>query len=73
MTNLVKLCADDDEIFYDQPCKWGCRINSHAVYCENPNWKDAPRKCRRTWYYGGNTKDEDCPGFAQNWKEKEAQ
>jgi hypothetical protein len=36
------------------------------VYCHNQTWKDAPRKCRRTWYTGGEINDEDCPGYEPN-------
>jgi len=61
--NIVPLIVNDEEIFFDQTCCWGCRAGNHAVYCENENWSDHPRKCRRTWFTGGKTKDEDCEGF----------
>lgn len=66
--NLVELMAKPDECTFDQPCKWGYRVDGHAVYCHNETWKDAPSKCRRTWYTGGEIKDEDCPGYAPNQK-----
>jgi hypothetical protein len=65
--NLVELMADDDEeCVFDQPCHYGHRVGCHAVYCHNDGWKDAPRKCRQTWYTGGRERDEDCPGFKPN-------
>lgn len=64
MTNLVELMADESA--FDQPCKHGNRVECHAVYCHNEAWKDAPRKCRRTWHTGGEVRDEDCEGFAPN-------
>jgi hypothetical protein len=64
--NLVEIIAEPDECAYDQPCKYGHRVECHAVYCHNQAWSDAPRKCRRTWYTGGEVRDEDCPGFAPN-------
>lgn len=64
--NLIEAMAEEDECFYDQPCQYGYRVECHAVYCHNNNWKEAPTKCRRTWYTGGQTKDEDCPGFSAN-------
>ena len=63
--NIVELIADEDGGF-DQPCRFGNRVESHAVYCHNSGWVDAPRKCRRTWYTGGEVKDEDCPGYEPN-------
>lgn len=65
--NLVELVtAGDEENAFDQPCKFGHRVDGHAVYCRNDAWTDGPRKCRRTWYSGGEIKDEDCPGFQPN-------
>jgi hypothetical protein len=64
--NLVELVADDDESAFNQPCKHGNLMFGHAVYCHNSKWADAPRKCRRTWYTGGEVRDEDCEGFAHN-------
>lgn len=63
--NVVELLADDDCAF-DQPCRFGHRVEDHAVYCHNERWVDAPRKCRRTWYTGGKVRDEDCPGYEPN-------
>lgn len=62
MINLVELIADGDCAF-DQPCKFGHRVECHAVYCHHPTWEDAPRKCRR------NRTDylhEDCQGYVAN-------
>ena len=67
--NLVEW-MDDDQAF-DQPCAHGNRVNGHAVYCHNTGWPAAPRKCRRTWYTGGKTRDEDCPGYEANPDYKE--
>lgn len=61
-----QLFADDDDVKHNQPCVHGTLVDGHAVYCHNTTWKDAPRKCRRTWYTGGEVKDEDCPGFSSN-------
>lgn len=63
--NLVELVSGE-EMAFDQPCAHGNRCGGHAVYCHNDEWKDAPRKCRRTWYTGGEFRDEDCPGFKAN-------
>ncbi len=62
--NLVELLAEESA--YDQVCKYGHRVEDHAVYCHNTQWKDAPRKCRRTWWSGDEIKDEDCAGFKPN-------
>lgn len=62
--NLVEFM--EEEQAFDQPCKYGNRCGGHAVYCHNDEWKDSPRKCRRTWYTGGEIKDEDCEGYAPN-------
>ena len=67
MINLVEMCSDD--MAFDQPCKYGNRVEGHAVYCHNDKWENSPRKCRRTWYYGRDEKgmqDEDCKGFEPN-------
>ena len=64
--NIVEMIADEDDCVFDQPCKYGHRVEQHAVYCHNEEWKEAPRKCRRTWYTGGDIKDEDCEGFCVN-------
>lgn len=74
MVNLVELFAvgDGEDCAFDQRCKYGHRVDGHAVYCHNSDWEDAPRKCRRTWYFGedyasaNSLRDEDCPGFEQN-------
>ena len=67
---LVELIAE--ECAYDQPCAHGHRVESHAVYCHNRTWEKAPRKCHRTWYSGGEERDEDCPGYLVNLRRKEA-
>jgi hypothetical protein len=74
MINLVEMIADQDDCAFDQPCKYGHRVEGHAVYCHNDEWIEGPRKCRNTWYYGRDKKgyqDEDCPGFAPNPEYKE--
>lgn len=61
----------DEDVVFDQPCKFGCRVNGHAVYCHNEEWNDKPRKCRHTWYYGKDKKgiqDKDCEGYEPNPK-----
>ena len=65
--NIVEaIQGPDSDCAFDQPCQFGHRVEGHAVYCHNDNWRDGPRKCRRTWYTGGKTGDEDCPGFEPN-------
>jgi len=63
---------------YNQPCKYGFYFDGHAVYCENEEWENHPRKCCHTWYHGKDEKgfqDKDCDGFEPNplyikpWKE----
>lgn len=66
MPNLVELIADEDECAWDQPCAFGYRVEDHSVYCHNDRWLYAPRKCHRTWYTGGEVRDEDCRGFKPN-------
>lgn len=61
----------EEDCAHDQPCKFGFRCGSHAVYCENHEWEDKPRKCRRTWYTGGEEKDEDCKGYKANLKRQD--
>ena len=61
--NIVEAFTDSAA---DQRCKFGNRVDDHAVYCHADHWEDAPRKCRRSWYTGGNVKDEDCPAFQLN-------
>ena len=63
--NIVELVSDEEQAF-DQPCAFGNRCGGHAVYCHNEAWPNAPRKCRRSWYTGGEVRDEDCPGFLRN-------
>jgi hypothetical protein len=71
--NIVELVQEPDaDCAFDQPCKFGHRVEGHAVYCHNDAWTDSPRKCRRTWYSGGEIKDEDCPGFQPNTEFKGA-
>lgn len=65
--NIVEAVTEDD-CAWDQRCKFGHRVEGHAVYCHNDAWVDGPRKCRRTWYTNGEVKDEDCPGFQPNEK-----
>ena len=71
MIDLIELMAEDEKCAFDQPCKYGYRIENHAVYCHNKNWPGAPRKCHRSWYwkeYKKDQKDSDyhCPGFEAN-------
>lgn len=61
---IVPLISDD--VAFDQPCMFGQRVEGHAVYCTNKKWKDAPRKCRCSWYTDGKERDEDCSGFKPN-------
>jgi hypothetical protein len=63
--NMVELMTEDEEQF-ETPCLHGNLCEGHAVYCHNDEWTEGPRKCRRTWYTGGEVRDEDCPGFAAN-------
>lgn len=63
--NVVEMISDEEGGF-DQPCMYGNRCGGHAVYCHNEKWLYGPRKCRRTWYTGGERRDEDCPGYAPN-------
>ena len=58
--NLVEMVEGSE---FNQPCRHGALVDGHAVYCHNKAWKDAPRKCRRTWYTAGAERDEDCEGF----------
>ena len=66
--NIVELAAsvEEDETAFDQRCRFGHRVEGHAVYCHNDNWDDSPRKCRRSWYTNGRIKDEECAGFEPN-------
>jgi len=56
----------EGEAAYDQSCRFGHRVGNHSVYCHNRTWQEAPRKCPRTWWSGGEDRDEDCPGYARN-------
>ena len=69
---LVEMATEDEFQSFDQPCVFGNRCDSHAVYCHNEGWLYAPRKCRRTWYTGGEIRDEDCRGFKPNPNYKKA-
>lgn len=62
--NLVEMISDEQG--FNQPCAYGNLCDGHAVYCHNDGWLYSPRKCRRTWYTGGEVRDEDCPGFVAN-------
>jgi len=72
--NIVEIAtAGDDDCAFDQPCYYGHRVESHAVYCHNETWPDSPHKCRRgehcAWIYGidvEKNKHENCPGFVAN-------
>jgi len=54
----------------DQPCLYGERCETHAVYCNNPD--SDYRKCHHSWYYGrvasilDKTNDETCEWFKPN-------
>jgi hypothetical protein len=63
-TNVVEMVtAGDDDCAFDQPCYFGHRVESHAVYCHNDAWPDSPRKCRRS---AAGYPHQDCPGFVPN-------
>lgn len=65
--NIVEnFLADPENCAFDQPCKFGNRVEGHAVYCHNDKWADSPQKCRRTWHTNGKIRDENCPGFQPN-------
>jgi len=55
---LNELCFDSD-IFYDQSCFWGCRMESHAIYCHNSKFERKPMKCREE-------NQRACDGFREN-------
>jgi hypothetical protein len=67
---LGEACFADEEDGggFNQPCKFGNLAEGHAVYCTNSKWLYGPTKCRRTWYTGGERRDEDCEGYAPNPK-----
>jgi hypothetical protein len=65
--NIVEMITDAADCAFDQPCAYGRRVESHAVYCHNETWLYAPSKCRR---HRGNSvwgdkpwPHEECPGF----------
>lgn len=64
--NLVPLIADADgeDVAFDQPCAYGERVGGHAVYCNNEDYPEGPRKCRRGQY--ADHLHKDCPGYAPN-------
>lgn len=63
MSNVVELLADDDDdMGFDQPCKFGHHIKDHSVYCHSEN-KDMPRKC---WKNTTTNRHQDCAGFEPN-------
>ena len=65
MLNLVEMIEDGE---FNQPCRFGHLISGHAVYChcDSEHADEMSRKCRRTWYTGGEKRDEECPGFERN-------
>lgn len=64
------IASQTDDVAYDQPCAYGCRVEYHAVYCENDKWLYAPRKCRRTQgpsvWSNQAWPHEKCAGFLAN-------
>jgi hypothetical protein len=64
--NVVEMIDDGEGGGFNQPCRFGNLCAGHAVYCHNEKWLYGPRKCRRTWYTGGERRDEDCPGYEPN-------
>jgi hypothetical protein len=64
--NLVEMIDDGEAGGFNQPCRYGNLCEGHAVYCHNEKWLYGPRKCRRTWYTGGDVRDEDCEGYEPN-------
>ena len=69
--NIVELMADESDCAFDQPCIYGHRVESHAVYCHNDKWPDAPRKCgygEDTW---SGVPHSECPGFKVNPAQKQ--
>lgn len=60
--NIVEMISGSDSA-WDQPCRYGHRVEMHAVYCHNDAWLYAPTKCRRNrtdWPH------EECRGFKPN-------
>lgn len=68
VVNIVEMMTLDDNEGggFNQLCAYGHLVEGHAVYCHNDGWLYSPRKCRRTWYTDGETRDEDCEGFKPN-------
>jgi hypothetical protein len=69
--NIVEWVADPDGCAWDQPCRFGHRVETHVVYCHNTAWPMASSKCRRgkgcAEIYGiPENRHEDCPGYAPN-------
>lgn len=75
---MAELFLMGEDCAFDQKCRFGHRVDGHAVYCHNQDWDDAPRKCRRSWYWGEDhaaregLRDEDCPGYEPNPQYAEA-
>lgn len=67
--NIVEAVADGDCAF-DQPCKFGYRVEDYAVYCHNSGWLYAPRKCHKCSLIGNEHEDCErhatCKGFSPN-------
>jgi len=61
--NLVELIANEEDCAYDQECKYGYRVENHAVYCHNE--KSKVRKCRFGCFTGGEIPDNKCEFFEQ--------
>ncbi len=74
-TKTENIVAMVNGVELDQPCLYGERCETHAVYCNNP--KSDYRKCHHSWYYGraasilDKNNDETCKWFAPNPKFKE--
>ena len=67
--NLVEMISDNSECAWDQPCKFGYRVEDHAVYCHNAGWLYAPTKCHRRQsdsIHGSAHPHEKCPGYFPN-------
>jgi len=60
----------DGDCAFDQPCKFGYRVESHSVYCDSET--SGYRKCHQSWYHGravsiiDKCADEDCKYFKAN-------
>jgi hypothetical protein len=74
-TKTENLVALANGVELDQPCLFGERVDTHAVYCNNS--KSDSRKCHHSWYYGRATSmldginDEQCKWFQANPKYRE--